>query len=92
MHNTFKQSTAKENKDKEKINKKWPKAPWNLVQILQRSKKWQIQKAKTVCGYDRWKNGWKVCKKCELKRGGNCRYTGVRQINMEEVSGNEGEY
>jgi len=42
MHNTFKQSTAKENKDKEKINKKWPKAPWNLVQILQRSKKWQM--------------------------------------------------
>jgi len=42
MHNTFKQSTAKENKDKEKINKKWPKVPWNLVQILQRSKKWQM--------------------------------------------------
>lgn len=92
MHNTFKQSTAKESKDKEKIDKKWRKAPWNLVQILQISKKWQMQKAKTVCGYDRLKIGRKACKKCELKPGGNCRYTGVRQKNMEEVSGNEGEY
>lgn len=51
-----------------------------------------MQKAKTVCGYDRLKIGRKACKKCELKPGGNCRYTGVRQKNMEEVSGNEGEY
>lgn len=46
MHNTFKQSTAKENKDKEKIDKKWRKAPWNLVQILQRSKNGKCRKQK----------------------------------------------
>jgi len=52
MHNTFKQSTVIENKNKEKMNKKWTKASWNLVQILQRSKKWQMQNIKTTCGID----------------------------------------
>ena len=55
-------SPRKKIKDKEKINKKWRKAPWNLVQFCKEQKNGKCKKVKTVCGYDRWKNGWKVCK------------------------------